>query len=196
MNKEKTVLKTADEMFETFCIEKEHAKEVVSYAQKLFDAMNSSVCNFTKRDNEYLICAAKLHDIGYHIEKKSHHKHSMNMIISQGLVGFDETETKIIGCIARYHRNALPDISKHKIFATLSSANQELVKKLASILKLADGFDKPHKNLILRIRAQETEKSIVLYLKTVGFKPNLKMAHAKKDLFEYTFNKKLNFIFE
>ena len=117
----------------------------------------------------------------------------MNLILENGIAGFDEEETKIIAHIARYHRSSLPDETKHKRFASLDENQKQLVKKLGAILRIADGLDKPAKNLILRIEAKETPESIDFYLKTIGFKPKLKMAQEKSDMFETVFNKKVNF---
>lgn len=190
------IKKSIEEMVEKYCCEIEHAQQVLEYSIKLFDAMNGVICDFTTREKEYLEAAAKLHDIGYCVEKKSHHKHSMAMIEDEGLWGFDEEETKIIANIARYHRNSLPDEAKHENFSVLSDEKKLLVKRLGGILRIADGLDKPHKNLILKIRAEETSGTIDFYIKTVGFKPNLKATEAKKDLFEHTFQKTVQFLFE
>ena len=108
---------------------------------------------------------------------------------------FTDDEKKIIANIARYHRSSLPDENKHKNYALLTEEQKQLVKKLGSILRIADGMDKPSKNLILRISAQETPQSIDFYIKTIGFKPKLKTAQEKSDMFENTFNKKVNFFF-
>lgn len=185
-------------LFEKYCENKEHAKEVKKYSLMLLNALKNSVkeyADISQKAEKYLEDAALLHDIGYCIEKKSHHKHSMNMIIQEGLENFTKQETKIIANIARYHRGAFPDINKHETFAELSAEEQKLVEKLGAIVRLADGLDKPHKNLILRMETKETADAVDIYIKTIGFKPNLKMANEKKDLLEHTLKKKINFLF-
>ena len=193
MNK---ILLNQSEIFEKYCLDKEHALEVEKYSVMLFDSLNGIVFNFSQREKEYLCIASKLHDIGYYIEKKSHHKHTMNLILQEGLEGFSDEETLIIANIARYHRNSLPDEAEHEFYAKLTDNSKELVNKLASLLRIADGLDKPHKNLILRMRAENADNCLNLYIKTIGFKPSLKAAEHKKDLFESTFATQLNFIFE
>ncbi len=183
-------------IFDKYCKDKDHAYEVEKYALMIFDAFNNSILNFEPQARDYLSHAAKLHDIGYTIEKKSHHKHAMKIIIDEGIDGFNDEENLIIANIARYHRGSTPDETRHDMYKKLSNDNKQLVKQLSSFLRIADGLDKPHKNLVLRMRVQETPECFNLYIKTVGFKPNLKMAEKKKDLFEHTFGKPLNFIFE
>ncbi len=186
---------TKEEMFKKFGKNEEHAKQVEEYAEKIFDALNEKICSFSSREKEYLKTAAFLHDIGYFIDKKSHHKHTCSLILNNDLQDFNDDEKKIIANIARYHRSSLPDENKHKNYALLTEEQKQLVKKLGSILRIADGMDKPSKNLILRISAQETPQSIDFYIKTIGFKPKLKNAQEKSDMFEHTFNKKVNFFF-
>lgn len=185
-------------LYKKYCKNTEHACEVENYCVKLLEALQKGVQayhNITDRDALYLKTAALLHDIGYVVEKKSHHKHAMKLIIDESIEGFDDEEVLVTANIARYHRGSLPDISKHNRYAALSAEKQRLVRLLASVLRIADGLDKPHKNLILRMEAQETADSVNLYFKTVGFKPNLKTAEIKKDMLEDTLKKKINFLF-
>ena len=172
----------------------EHAKQVAEYCEKLIYALEEeNIMSFSEQEKNYLKTAALLHDIGYCIEKKSHHKHTMSIILDKGLESFSQDETKIIAHIARYHRSSLPDETKHEQYAKLTDEQKLLVKKLASILRIADGMDKPHKNLIIKLKAEETEENINFYAKTIGFKPKLKSAKEKSDLFETITGKKVNF---
>ena len=172
----------------------EHAKQVAEYCEKLVSSIDGKLTNFTENEIKYLKAAALLHDIGYCIEKKAHHKHSMEIIIKRGINGFSKEETLIIANIARYHRASLPNKENHPFYAQLNSEDQKLVNKLASLLRMADGMDKPHKNLIIRLETKITEDEVVFFVKTIGFKPKLKSAQEKSDLFELTFNKKVTFI--
>jgi exopolyphosphatase/guanosine-5'-triphosphate,3'-diphosphate pyrophosphatase len=63
----------------------QHVKQVSKYSEMLFDTLNNKMFSYTEKEKKYLKVAALLHDIGYCIEKKSHHKHSMNMILENGL---------------------------------------------------------------------------------------------------------------
>ena len=181
-------------LYKKYCKIKEHALEVEKYSTMLFDTIKKNINGFsdlTDKELSYLKIASILHDIGYHIDSKSHHKHTLDIILNEGIEDLTETETLIVGNIARYHRNSTPNTIKHPYFAKLNIQNQKLVTLLGGILKLADGLDKPHKNLILKISALETENEITLILKTIGFKPSTKTAEKKKDLLEIALNKKI-----
>lgn len=187
---------TLENLINLYPEKKEHSKQVKEYAEKLFDAINGTLTNFSEKEKQYLITAALLHDIGYARNKKSHHKHTLDIILESNIEGFNEYEKQIIAHTARYHRSSLPDETKHSKFASLTEEQKEIIKKLGSILKIADGLDKPSKNLILRMRIETTETEVHLYLKSIGFKPILKTVETKKDLFEQTFKKNLAFLIE
>ena len=143
----------------------------------------------TSEEREYLKASALLHDIGYSVEAKGHNKHSMRIIVENGLDGFNLTETKIIGCIARYHRGSLPDKNEHEIYNTLEKSERKIVKRLGGILRLADGLDKDHKKLINDIKIDYDYKNSIakILLITDKHTPNISVAIRKRDLFEIGF---------
>lgn len=189
------IIKT-EKTLEKYNADIEHAKEVANYSKMIFEALKNAFESYSEKEEEYLILASLLHDIGYFVEKKSHHKHTLKLILDDGIENYTKEEVLIIANIARYHRQSIPNTDTHEMYKILPVEKQHIVKKLSSILRLADGLDKPHKNLILRIRCEHKEEEIVFYIKSIGFKPNLKAAQNKKDLMEITYNKKVSFIIE
>ena len=103
---------TVEQLLNKYSKDTFHASEVKRLALMIFDETNKKIHELKPEYREYLAAAALLHDIGYYIESDGHNKHSMRMIIEQGLEGFSVQETKIIGCICRYHRGGLPDKEK------------------------------------------------------------------------------------
>ena len=182
---------TVDELFNKYSKDKQHAKEVIKLSLIIFDEVCKKFFEMPQIEKEYLKSAALLHDIGYYIEAKSHNKHSMEMIIKDGLQGFDEREAKIIGCIARYHRGSLPDKHEHEIYGLLDKKDRKMVKRLGGILKLSDGLCKDHENTFSNIELTYDEKhdiiTFMLYPKNSANKPDIKTAIRKRDLFEIGF---------
>ena len=180
---------TTEEMLNKFSKSSSHPKEVCSIAMKLFDEINNKIFPMTDQEKEYLKAGALLHDIGYYIEEKSHNKHSLKLILDYGLKNFDEKETKIIGCICRYHRGSLPDKINHDIYNTLEKKERKIVKRLGGIVKLADGLDTEHREIIKDIKINFDEKyniaEIILIPKFD--KINISSAVRKRDLFEIGF---------
>ena len=155
----------------------------------IFDDADKKLFSMKENEREYLKAAALLHDIGYFVEEKGHNKHSMRLIIENGLEGFNYTETKIIACIARYHRGSLPDKNEHEYYNTLEKSERKIVKRLGGILKLADGLDKDHKKLIEDIKIDFDFKNNIakIILITGTEKPDISAAIRKRDLFEIGF---------
>ena len=182
---------SAQEMLNKFSKNSSHANKVKKYALMIFDETNAKVHEMPEKYRHFLESASLLHDIGYHIDSKSHNKHSMNLIIQEGLDGFSEKEEKIIGCICRYHRGSLPDKKEHDIYNTFEKKERKIVKRLAGILRIADGLDKGHTGLIEKITLNYNEEdNIVEFLltpKTPEFLPDISDAIRKRDLFEIAF---------
>ena len=182
---------SAQEMLNKFSKSSSHPMEVRRLAMMVFDETNLKIFKMDNRQREYLEVASLLHDIGYYIDSKAHNKHSLKMIIENGLTGFNSHEEKLIGCICRYHRGGLPDKEEHEIYNTLEKKDRKIVKRLAGILKISDGLDRGHLNLIKKISLNyDDENNIVEFLLTPNtpeFRPDITSAIRKRDLYEIGF---------
>ena len=98
-----------------------------------------------------LHAAAMLHDIGLFIAYPKHHKHSYYLIKSSGPVSLGKSDLDLVANIARYHRKAHPS-PKHLPFSQLSPNQQEVVRKLSGLLRIADGLDRRHESRVREIR--------------------------------------------
>lgn len=176
-------------MLNKFSKNTSHPIEVSRISMLIFNEVSKKIYEMSEREKELLETAALLHDIGYFKEAKGHNKHSMYMIIENGLEGFDKRETKIIGCICRYHRGSLPDKVEHDVYNTLEKSDRKIVKRLGGILKLSDGLDKDHAKLIDNIKINYDIKNQIaeLILITSSKKPDIRTAIRKRDLFEIGF---------
>ncbi len=182
---------SAQEMLNKFSNNNSHALEVRRISMMIFDEVCKKLYKIPEYQRKYLETAALLHDIGYYIEEKNHNKHSLKMIIENGLEGFTEHETRIIACICRYHRGGLPDKDEHEVYNTLEKKDRKIVKKLGGILKIADGLCRGHMNLIKQICINYNEENniaeFILTPETPEFRPDITSALRKRDLFEIGF---------
>jgi exopolyphosphatase/guanosine-5'-triphosphate,3'-diphosphate pyrophosphatase len=112
---------------------------------------------------ELLEYAAILHDIGYWHDYENHHKHAYRMIMKADLPALTEREKAIIANIARYHRSARPK-ERHKNFAALDQEDQEVVMKLGSILRLADGLDRSHTDAVEDLVVEWMGDTMIVWL--------------------------------
>src|SRR5204863_9288870 len=89
-----------------------------------------------------------------------HHKHTYYLIKSSGPSSFDPIELDLIANIARYHRKSHPS-SKHLPFSQLSSVQQDVVRKLSAILRVADGLDYGRQSKVRKIECRQSNGKIL-----------------------------------
>jgi exopolyphosphatase/guanosine-5'-triphosphate,3'-diphosphate pyrophosphatase len=128
-----------EEFGEKYNYDKAHCQQVSKLAVTLFEQLRE-LHGLPEKYVKVLHAAAMLHDIGLFIAYEKHHKHSYYLIKSSGPTSFDGGELDLIANIARYHRKAHPS-PKHLPFSQLSPLQQEVVRKLSAILRIADGLD-------------------------------------------------------
>ena len=119
-----------------------HCEHVAHLATQLFDGLAARFA-LPQEGRELLEAAALLHDIGYVINHAKHHKHAYHLILHGDLLGFTQRELEVVACVARYHRKAYPS-KRHGAFARLERSDRRLVRRLAGILRVADGLDRTH----------------------------------------------------
>ena len=167
-----------------------HAEQVAKLALSLFD-QTISLHNLSERERELLFFAALLHDIGEHIAMEDHDKHSAYLIEHSRLKGFTPQEKRVLVCLGRFHRRGYPrpDFAP---FGQLSADWQEIVVKLAGILRLADALDRSHEAVVNSIRVERVKDRLVIKLNTGGdFELESFGLRRKRSLFEQTYGVKV-----
>jgi exopolyphosphatase/guanosine-5'-triphosphate,3'-diphosphate pyrophosphatase len=168
-----------------------HSHHVARLALQLFD-QTATLHRLGDREREWLEYAALLHDIGYLINARQHHKHTHYLITQSNLDGLTAEEIEMIANIARYHRRALPE-RKHRPFEALSLKNRRTVQKLSALLRIADGLDRSQFSVVQRIKVR-LGQPVRMTLETTS-DPELEIwaAKTRADLFERVFRRSLQF---
>jgi exopolyphosphatase / guanosine-5'-triphosphate,3'-diphosphate pyrophosphatase len=143
-----------------------HAQQVARLALQIFDATRG-LHGLGAREREWLEFGALLHDIGIHISYEGHHKHSYYLVRNGGLRGFEPQEIPIIGLIARYHRQGTPK-KDHEGFVDLPARRRDTVSILGAILRLAEGLDRSHAQVVDRVYVTVSRKRLRLRLRIKG----------------------------
>jgi exopolyphosphatase / guanosine-5'-triphosphate,3'-diphosphate pyrophosphatase len=150
--------RSVEDLAERCHYEKKHAAAVQGLALKLFDALADRL-DLDLNDRRILSDAALLHDIGYHINYDRHHKHSYHLILHGELLGMTPEEQVLIANVARYHRGARPR-KKQRNYAALDKSLRARVKKLAAILRVADGFDRGHVGTVASVKVRWLDRAL------------------------------------
>jgi exopolyphosphatase/guanosine-5'-triphosphate,3'-diphosphate pyrophosphatase len=171
-----------------------HSEQVARLCTELFDAMRP-LHGLGTEQRELIEYAALLHDIGWHIAREKHHKHSQYLILHGDLKNFSREEVRIIASIARYHRKTKPEVA-HKEFAKLSTSARRVVRVGAALLRIADGLDRSHSAVVSSLSVEITRKRVEITLKAKGdAELELWGARSKRDFFEDVFGKSPRFKF-
>ena len=170
--------------------EKEHSHQVTRLALKLFDELKK-LHHLRPRHRLLLQSASLLHDIGWIKGRVRHHKTARDIIVKSSRIPLNKEEKIIVALVARYHRRALPK-DTHKYYCDLDERGKEELKKLASLLRVADGLDRSRLNSVKDLRCLIFPRKIVLHVLSDNFVEYDQLATQKKaDLFEKTFKKDL-----
>lgn len=168
-----------------------HSQHVADLALSLFDQTKREH-RLGQRERTWLEYAAILHDVGYLINPRQHHKHAYYLIKHSDLGGLGAEEIDMVANIARYHRRALPSL-KHEAFDCLTPRLQRVVRILASLLRIADGLDRTHFSLV-RALSVKFGKQITIEAKLTGdAELELWAAKSRADLFEQVFHRRVLF---
>lgn len=139
--------------------EEPHARQVRRLALQLFDELAGTV-GAMPAERRTLADAALLHDVGYHVNYTAHHKHSYHLIVHADLLGMTPEEQVEVANVARYHRGSVPK-RKHEGFAALDDEGRARVRRLAAILRVADGLDRGHVGSVDRVRVAQDEDGAI-----------------------------------
>lgn len=150
----------------------DHSRHVAKLSRILFDELKQEL-GLLEEDRELLEYASYLHDIGYYISHSKHHKHALYIIRHSDLMGFRENEIEIIANVSRYHRRSTPK-KRHDEYWKLKPPVRARIKKLAAILRVADGLDRSHYQNVQELKVEITGTELILTIKTID-EPHLEI---------------------
>jgi len=141
-----------------------HSRLVANLAVSLFD-QTRDLHGLGTAERELLYFAGLLHDVGVAVAQSAHHKHSLYIIGNAEIEGFTPRELRLMANIARYHRKALP-ADHHSEYMALSPDDRQLVRRLGAILRIADGLDLDHFQVIEGVRTTDSGRVVTLELES------------------------------
>jgi exopolyphosphatase/guanosine-5'-triphosphate,3'-diphosphate pyrophosphatase len=108
--------------------------------------------------------AALLHDVGEVVNQRGHHKHSEYMIRWGRIPGLDDTAREMVATMVRIHRKDAARAKQVINDAPLSKDQRVQVRRMASLLRIADGLDTEHRSRVDQVVCTRMGDAIVLDL--------------------------------
>jgi exopolyphosphatase/guanosine-5'-triphosphate,3'-diphosphate pyrophosphatase len=143
-----------------------HATQVARIALSLFDDL-APLHRLPASARPMLEVAALLHDVGHAVSYQRHHKHTYYLVLNADLPGLTDRSRDLVARVARYHRRSPPERS-HSGMLGLRESEVALVRKLATLLRLADALDRSHLHPVQALRARDHGDAVVLTLVAKG----------------------------
>lgn len=147
-------------------VERAHATHVARLALRIFD-QTEELHRCRTGERELLEYAALLHEVGMHVAYQDHQKHSYYLISHAGLRGFTTDQVAVVANVARYYRKTVP-AEEDDNFAQLSASQQEIVRKLVAILRIADALDRGRRRAVRDVSVDSTDGAVRMRLRLRG----------------------------
>ena len=170
-----------------------HAEHVRELSLMLFDQLQA-VHHLPPQSRVQLEAGALLHDVGHRISHRGHHKHGEYMALNGDIPGLEGRDRNIVGAIIRYHNRKSEPASHHPAYSALNSNDKRISRRLASIVRIAEGLDHSHRQRIQSLHASFHRGAVTLQVEAHGdAAEDLRDAERSSDLFEKEFHVQLYF---
>ncbi len=180
------VIQSARALGKKYLYDRKHGQHVAMLAVTLFDELTDYL-GLLPQDRLLLEVAAIVHEVGSFISRRSHHKHSLYIIRNSEIFGLNDQETRIVALVARYHRQALPQLS-HPFMRELTREERIRVSMLAALLRVADALDRSHTQRIQLGKVRIEKNALLLHVgRSVNVSVEELALQGKADLFERVF---------
>jgi len=173
----------------------DHSQHVAELACGLFDQLEESL-GLEPECRKLLEFAALLANVGVVVSHAKHHLHTYYLVRNAELMGLSDREVELVAQVARYHRKSVPK-PEHPEFAALSASDQQTVRSLAAILRVAIGLDRTYDGRVKSTNVKIGESELSIVAKPRGKKAdialNLYAANERKGLLADVSKKRVKF---
>ena len=138
--------------------DRRHVEQVRVLALTLFDRLKEAI-GAEAWERFILEAASLVHDVGQVVSYRSHHKHSYQLILHAERLRFGSRERMLVAMVSRYHRKKGPSL-KHDEFARLSEEDRAVVRRMAGLLRVADGLDRGHAAVVDQLTTRLTRDQL------------------------------------
>jgi exopolyphosphatase / guanosine-5'-triphosphate,3'-diphosphate pyrophosphatase len=176
-----------------FEYDQRHAEHVRELSLMLFDQLQA-IHHLPPQSRVQLEAGALLHDVGHRISHRGHHKHGEYLALNGDIPGLEGRDRNIVGAVVRYHNRKSEPASHHPAYSALNSNDKRISRRLASIVRIAEGLDHSHRQRVQFLRASFHRGAVTLQVEARGdAAEDLRDAERSSNLFEKEFHVQLYF---
>jgi exopolyphosphatase/guanosine-5'-triphosphate,3'-diphosphate pyrophosphatase len=170
-----------------------HAEHVRELSVLLYDQLQP-VHHLPAQSRVLLEAGALLHDIGHRISHRAHHKHGEYLALNGDIPGLESRDRAIVASLARYHNRKSEPAGHHAAYSSLSNADKRIARRLAAILRVAEGLDHSHRQRVAGLRVSFQQGAVGVQVEAQGdAAEDLRDAERSAELFEKEFHVRLHF---
>jgi len=173
--------------------DRRHAEHIRELSLQLFDQLQP-VHHLPAESRVLLESAALLHDVGHTVSNRGHHKHGEYLTLNGDIAGLNGRDRNLVAAAVRYHNRKAEPSGNHPAYGALNNSDQRLARRLASILRIAEGLDHSHRQRISGVQAKFQRGAVGLHFTARGdAAEDIRAANRCAELFEQEFHVRLYF---
>jgi exopolyphosphatase/guanosine-5'-triphosphate,3'-diphosphate pyrophosphatase len=171
-----------------FEYDQRHAEHVRELSVMLFDALQP-LHHLPAQARVELEAGALLHDIGHRITHRGHHKHGEYLALNGDIPGLEGRDRNIVAAVVRYHNRKSTPNADHPAYSALNNSDKRVARRLAAILRIAEGLDHSHRQRVQDLRASFQRGAVTIQLRVRGdAAEDIRDAERSSALFEREFH--------
>jgi len=152
-------------MLKRFNVNMIHAHHVEKLTMKMFSALKE-VGGFTDHDSKLLQTAARLHDIGMHIEYYDHHIHGFYLILYGRIDGLTNQERMAVAYLVGSHRQETIKNRMDNYETLLSKVEMQRLGRLVVLLNIAEQLDRTENGSVMDLEIKISDKQVSIQAKS------------------------------
>jgi exopolyphosphatase / guanosine-5'-triphosphate,3'-diphosphate pyrophosphatase len=170
-----------------------HAEQVSRIALSLFDQLRP-LHEMGPELRLVLEIGALLHDAGYFINRKSHHRHGEYVIRNSDIPGLRGWRREMVAALVRYHNCKSEPAIEHVPYAALDGARRRQTRVLSALVRIAEKLESEHAEKIQGVEVQIAGRRAIFVIRASdGTRLDLAGLEKKAQLFEREFQLKPEF---
>lgn len=173
---------------ERYRIETPHTRYVTRLALALFDGFKKEM-DFDSSDRNLLFAAGRLHDIGYDTDPQHHVIEAARILRENPIESFSQDAWRMVIGIVLLHKRDWRSMLNHEAFPQVDDVVLLRIKRLAALLRVADGLDHSHVQDAGITYCRRGKKVDKIGVHCTWYENNIPWAEGKADLWECVFKR-------